>query len=305
MNTIQQELHTLADFVRWGASRFNEMGLFFGHGTDNAIDEAIVLLSHVLHLPPQLPDTLWQARLTIEEKNKILALFDHRMKERIPTPYLIHEAWFAGLRFYVDRRVLIPRSPIAELIENQFSPWVRAEKVNTILDLCTGSGCIAIACALLAFPEAEIDAVDISLQALEVAQKNISNYDLDHRVHAIESDLFTRLQDKRYDLIVCNPPYVSLSELSTIPPEFRHEPILGLEGGEDGLDTVKKLLQEAHRYLTPHGVLIVEVGNSQYTLVERYPNIPFTWLDFTRGGDGVFLLTKEQLLSCLNQDYQD
>jgi len=291
-----QELQTLADFIRWGASRFNEANLFFGHGTDNAIDEATILVTHALHLPTQLPDTLWQARLTAIEKNKILALFEKRLNERVPTPYLINEAWFAGLRFQVNTQVLIPRSPIAELIEHQFAPWVIPEKIDKVLDLCTGSGCIAIATALLAFPEAEIDATDISPPALAIARENIKNYELTERVHAIESDLFTQLQDKQYDLIVCNPPYVSLSELAAIPLEYQHEPRLGLQAGEDGLDIVKRLLREVHHYLTPHGILIVEVGNSQYPLMEMYPDVPFTWLEFARGGEGVFLITQEQLI---------
>ncbi len=291
-----QELQTVVDFVRWGASRFNEANLFFGHGTDNAIDEAIVLVTHALHLPIQLPDTLWQARLTAIEKNKILDLFEKRINERVPTPYLTNEAWFAGLRFQVNTHVLIPRSPIAELIEHQFAPWVIPEQIDKVLDLCTGSGCIAIAMALLAFPEAEIDAADISPPALAVARENIKNYEVTERVHAIESDLFAYLQDKQYDLIVCNPPYVNLSELATIPPEYQHEPRLGLQAGEDGLDIVKRLLHEAHHYLTPHGILIVEVGNSQYSLVEMYPDAPFTWLEFARGGEGVFLITQKQLI---------
>lgn len=293
MNT--EELQTLADFVRWGASQFNQAGLFFGHGTDNAIDDAMILVTHALHLPTQLPDTLWQTRLTAEEKDNILALFAKRMRQRIPTAYLTHEAWFAGLRFYVNSDVLIPRSPLAELIENQLSPWIVPEQIHSVLDLCTGSGCIAIACALLALPEAQFDASDISPKALEVAAKNIQDYDLGDSVNLVESDLFAQLADKKYDLILCNPPYVSSDEMAVIPLEYQHEPQLGLHAEDEGLAIVERILRQAYHHLNPNGVLIVEVGNSQYALIERYPDIHFTWLTFQRGGEGIFLLTKNQL----------
>lgn len=295
MEHITNELHTLGDFIRWGASQFNKAQLFFGHGTDNAIDEAIVLVSHVLHLSPEIPDILWHSRLTIDEKQTVVELFHQRIQQQIPAPYLTQEAWFANLQFYVDKRVLIPRSPIAELIEQRFEPWLDANRVNRMLDLCTGSACIAIASAMLAFPYADIDAVDISPEALEVAQRNIDHYGLGQRVHTVHSDLFDSLAGMHYDLIVCNPPYVDAHELQMMPKEYHHEPRIGLEAGEDGLLLVKQILQQAAQYLTPEGVLIMEVGLSQARLIEQYPEIPFSWLEFQRGGSGIFLLTAKQL----------
>ncbi len=298
MKNIIDELHTLGDFIRWGASQFNKIQLFFGHGTDNAVDEAIVLVSYALHLPPEIPDILWHSRLTRSEKEKVLELFNRRMSERIPAAYITHEAWFAEIRFYVDQRVLIPRSPIAELIEQRFEPFEPLVKVNQIrrmLDLCTGSGCIAIASSMLAFPNAIVDAVDVSHDALEVAQANIKHYRLEQRVHALHSDLFSALAGKQYDLMVCNPPYVDAQELQAMPAEYHHEPKIGLEAGTDGLFFVKQILREATQYLTRDGVLIVEVGASQTKLIEEYPNMPFFWIDFERGGTGVFLLTADQL----------
>lgn len=296
MEHVIDELHTLGDFIRWGTSQFNKAQLFFGHGTDNAIDEAIVLVSHALHLPREIPDILWHTRLTYSEKQQVLELLERRQQHRIPAPYLTHEAWFTNLRFYVDQRVLIPRSPMAELIEQQFEPWVKADDVKRVLDLCTGSGCIAIASAMLAFPNAEIDAVDVSSDVLEVAQQNINNYGLEQRVHTVHSDLFSSLAGIHYDLIVCNPPYADAQELQAMPDEYQHEPRIGLDAGEDGLFFVKKVLREAAQYLTPQGVLIVEVGLSQASLVEQYPDAPFLWLEFQHGGEGIFLITAEQLL---------
>jgi ribosomal protein L3 glutamine methyltransferase len=293
------QLHTIVDFVRWGASRFNEAGLHFGHGCDNAVDEALFLVLHALHLKPGLAPELTQARLTDTEKESILALFQRRIEERLPAPYLTHEAWFGGMSFYVDERVLVPRSPFAELIDRQFSPWVDEEETQTILDLCTGSGCIAIASAL-AFPWAEVDAVDISTDVLDVARINIERHQLQEKVHPIQSDLFDNLKRKRYDLIVSNPPYVDEEDMASLPPEFRREPELGLTAGEDGLDIVLRILCQAPDYLSRHGVLVVEVGNSEAALVDRFPEVPFVWLDFERGGQGVFLLQAETL-----KEYRD
>jgi ribosomal protein L3 glutamine methyltransferase len=294
MDHTIDELNTLADFVRWGTSHFNEAQLFFGHGTDNALDEAILLVLHTLHLPHDFPHNLWNTQLTYSEKRAVFHLLQRRIQERVPAPYLTHEAWFSGLQFYVDARVLIPRSPLGELIERQFSPWIVADKTTRVLDLCTGSGCIAIATAL-ALPDADVDAVDISLDALAVAEQNVENYGLSDRLHLIHSNLFSNLTDQHYDLIVSNPPYVDANELENMPPEYLHEPRLGLEAGEDGLLLAKQILREAVDYLTPTGVLIVEVGASQDALIDLYPEVPFTWLIFERGGEGVFLLTAEQL----------
>jgi ribosomal protein L3 glutamine methyltransferase len=248
----------------------------------------------------ETPDILWHTRLTYLEKRAILELLARRVQERIPAPYLTHKAWFAGLNFYVDQRVLIPRSPIAELIEQRFEPWVTPSQVKRVLDLCTGSGCIAIASAILAFPYAEVDAVDISAGALEVAEKNIESYGLESRVYTVYSDLFSSLAGIHYDLIICNPPYADLEEVQNMPIEYHYEPRVGLEAGRDGLFFVRQILQQAFEYLTPHGVLIVEVGLSQMHLMEQYPMIPFTWLEFQRGGEGVFLLSAEQLSTLIN-----
>ncbi|MEY2700331.1 MAG: ribosomal protein N(5)-glutamine methyltransferase [Pseudomonadota bacterium] len=294
MNSVQDELLTLRDFIRWSASCFNEAGLFFGHGTATALDEAAALVLYALSLEYTLPETYFSARLTRPEKDRIVAMVEERVRSRVPLAYLTHEAWFCGLRFYVDERVLVPRSPIAELIENRFQPWIAPDAVTRVLDLCTGSGCIAIACAY-AFPEAEVHAVDISSDALAVARRNIADHDLEMQVQAVESDLFNALEGQRYDLIVSNPPYVNLDEWQSLPDEFHAEPALGLAAGEDGLDIVRRMLAEVSRYLTPEGILVVEVGSSADMLQAAYPDVPFWWIDFERGGDGVFMLTAAQI----------
>uniref|UniRef100_A0A450UH00 [LSU ribosomal protein L3P]-glutamine N5-methyltransferase n=1 Tax=Candidatus Kentrum eta TaxID=2126337 RepID=A0A450UH00_9GAMM len=302
-----EELSTGWDFVRWGASRFNEAGVFFGHGTDNAVDEALVLVRHALYLPPDIPGELLQGRLTKEEKNAILTLFSRRVDERIPAPYLTREAWFAGLRLYVDERVLIPRSPMAEWIERGFAPWINQDVDSEgsgripgrILDLGTGSGCLAIALAL-AFPESRVDAVDISRDALEIARYNIRDYGLESRVCTMESDLFSALGatlaiEGLYDLIVSNPPYVDADELAAMPAEYHHEPLMGLSGGDDGLTTISAILREAGRFLAPGGILVVEVGSSRPALERAFPDAPLIWLDLASGGENVFLIPAEEL----------
>ncbi len=288
------DLQTLRDFIRWGASLFNANRLFFGHGTDNALDEAAALVLHALHLPFDLPDFYLAARLTQEEKQTVVELIYRRVESRKPAAYLIREAVFCGLSFYVDERVLVPRSPIGELIEQQFSPWLDNLSVDRVLDLCTGSGCIAIACAH-AFPEAQVDAVELSPEALAVAGINVERHQLEGRVQLIESDLFDQLPQNRYQLIVSNPPYVSQSEWQGLPAEYKAEPKMGLESGEDGLDCVARILRQAGDYLAEDGILVVEVGNSAGALRERYPEVPFLWLEFNRGGEGVFLLTASQV----------
>ncbi len=296
MMTPPAELKTIRDFIRYAVTRFNEAMLYFGHGTDNAWDEAIALILHTLHLPHQIDPMILDAHLIQSERELLFNLIEQRVTKRIPVPYLTHEAWFAGLSFYVDERVLIPRSPLAELIENQCHPWVESDAVHDILDLCTGSGCIAIAGAK-AFPAAHVDASDISAEALAVAHINVLRHQVEDQVTLYESDLFAALPKKQYDLIISNPPYVNAEEMSTLPPEYLHEPEAALAAGQQGLDSVIQILQHAADYLKPMGVLIVEVGNSEATLAEHFPDVPFTWLSFKRGGDGggVFMLTAEQL----------
>jgi len=287
-------LISIRDFIRWGASRFDEAGLYFGHGTDNALDEAAALVLYALHMPYDLPAVWFDSRLTQEEKDRVLGLIRRRIDERIPLPYLTGESWFAGLRFVVNPHVLIPRSPIAELIEGSFEPWIDSAPVRHVLDLCCGSGCIGIASAVY-LPETHVDLVDISDQALAVAEENILEHNLKDRVRLIKSDLFSSLAGEEYDVIVTNPPYVGRFERMQLPEEYAHEPVIALEAEDEGLSIVTRILREAGGYLTPGGILVVEVGYSAELLMQRYPDIPFTWIDFERGGEGVFIFTAEEL----------
>lgn len=288
------EMRSIRDFVRLAASRFQEHGLFFGHGTDNAVDEALYMVLSALHLPHEQVDAWLDARLTKSEREHLAHLLAQRIETRKPAAYLLNQAWFADLAFYVDERVLVPRSPLAELIEREFAPWVEPDRVRKVLDLCTGSGCVAIACAF-AFPEARIDAVDISADALEVAARNVDEYDLAEQVRLVRSDLFNSLQPLRYDLIVTNPPYVSREQIESMPEEFQHEPLLGLESGEDGMDIVLRILARAEKHLAAGGVLVGEVGINQQVLEDAVPGLPLTWVDLESGGEGVFVVAAETL----------
>jgi len=290
---VSEQLHTIGDYVRFGASQFNQAELYFGHGTINAWDEAITLIMHQLSLPSDMVDELMQCRLVTQEKQAILALFERRITEGLPAAYLTNQAMFCGLPFYVDERVLVPRSPIGELIGNKFEGLVDSAP-QQILDLCTGSGCIAIACAIN-FPEADVDAADLSVDALNVAQMNIEGHGLVEQVIPIYSDVFSGVEGQSYDLIVTNPPYVDQEDVDALPQEFLHEPKMGLGSGFDGLDITRRILSEAATHLNDNGVLICEVGNSQVHLTAAFPNVPFQWLTFERGGHGVFRITKAQL----------
>lgn len=289
-------LQTLRDWLRYGACQMQQAQLFFGHGTDNAWDEMAALITATIHLPFERLEWALDTHLTTDEQKQIAHLLEQRIKKRIPLPYLTHQAWFAGLEFYVDERVLIPRSPIAELIQKQFSPWIAASQVQRILDIGTGSGCIAIACAY-AFPDAEVDAIDCSKDALIVAAKNVEKHEVDAQVSLLESDLWHALSSQRYDVIVANPPYVSAAEMAALPAEYHHEPKLALASGAEGLDCADKILQHAAQFLTPHGILFLEVGASQTALQARYPNAPFVWLDFEHGEDGVLVCERQALES--------
>ncbi len=284
------ELHTVRDFIRYAVSRFNAAQLFFGHGSDNAWDEAVYLTLHTLHLPLDRLEPFLDARLLAHEREALLDIYNRRCQERLPAAYLTHEAWLGEHRFYVDDRVIVPRSFIAELLDEQLAPWVENPyEVVSALDLCTGSGCLAILAAL-AFPEAEVDAVDLSPDALTVAERNVADYHLGDRVQLIQSDAFAKLKGKRYDLIISNPPYVDADSVAALPPEYLHEPELALGSGEDGLDFTRIILREAKKHLTENGILIVEIGHNRDDLEAAYPTLPFTWLDTAAGDEFVFLL---------------
>ncbi|ARU94747.1 50S ribosomal protein L3 N(5)-glutamine methyltransferase [Tatumella citrea] len=291
------ELHTIQDMLRWAVSRFSAADIWYGHGTDNPWDEAVQLVLPTLYLPPEIPEDMYTARLTSSEKKRIVERVIRRVNDRVPVAYLTHKAWFCGHEFYVDERVLVPRSPIGELINHRFTGLINTQP-ERILDMCTGSGCIAIACAY-EFPEAEVDAVDISADALAVTEQNIEAHGLMHQVTPLRSDLFRDLAAIKYDLIVTNPPYVDAEDMDDLPDEYRHEPELGLAAGSDGLVLVQRILANAADFLTDDGVLICEVGNSMVHMIEQYPEVPFTWLEFENGGDGVFMLDRQQLIEAM------
>jgi ribosomal protein L3 glutamine methyltransferase len=288
-------IQTVEQLLHWGAGYLQHADVYFGHGTDNAWDESVALVLYGLGVKSHGSQELLQQILAASTVNRIKDLFHTRVIERIPAPYLTHQAWFCGESYYVDQRVIVPRSPIAELIESGFSPWLDNAPVMKILDLCCGCGCIGIATAK-AFPEARVDLVDISEDALAVALVNIDRHGVGSRVTCVQSDLFESLSQASYDLIVSNPPYVDAADLASMPREFEHEPGLALSAGTDGLDLVTRILRRAREFLGATGLLVVEVGNSERALVQSYPDVPFTWAEFDRGGHGVFVLEAEQLV---------
>mgnify|MGYP000983557752 FL=1 len=291
---VAHELHSIQDFLRWTYSVFNRADIYYGQGYDNAWDESLQLVLGGLQLPLDLPTELFQSRLTPSEKETLVQLVLARIQQRVPVAYLTNSAWFCGHEFYVDERTIIPRSPISALIQDRFEGLLDAVP-QRILDLCTGSGCIAIACAY-AFPEAEVDAVDLSFDALNVAEINIERHQLAHRVFPIQSDLFANIAGQKYDLIVTNPPYVDEEDLAEMPEEFHFEPEPALGSGMDGLDITKQILKLAPNYLTENGLLVCEVGNSMVSLIEQYPEVPFEWVELKNGGLGVFALRYKELV---------
>jgi ribosomal protein L3 glutamine methyltransferase len=292
---LSEELLTIRDWLRFAVSRFEEAGIFFGHGTDNAYDEAVWLIMSALHLPHDTLNNFLDSRLLESERKHLAHLLERRVEQRVPTAYLVREAWLKGFKFYVDERVIVPRSFIAELLEDGLSPWIDyPEMVESAADICTGSGCLGVLLAH-AFPNANIDVVDISADALAVANINIANYQLQDQVQAIKSDMFSALQGKTYDLIISNPPYVNAPAMAQLPEEYRNEPQIALGSGTDGLEHTHTLLREAGKHLNDGGLLIVEIGHNRDALHAAYPDLPFTWLEVESGNEFVFMLSKEQL----------
>jgi ribosomal protein L3 glutamine methyltransferase len=289
-------LQTVRDCLRFAVSRFNEAELFFGHGSENAYDEAAYLILHTLNLPLDRLEPFLDAKLTHSEIYEVLDVIERRTEQRIPAAYLTNQAWLGDLSFYVDERVIVPRSFIAELLRDQLSPWISdAEHVHNVLDMCTGSGCLAILSAH-AFPNAHVDAVDLSADALDVAQYNVTDYGLEDRVSLIESDLFAKLKGKKYDLIISNPPYVDAPSVAALPQEYKYEPKLALGSGADGLDATRAILEHAARHLTDKGILVVEIGHNRDALEAAFPNLPFTWLEVSAGDEFVFMLHRNDLV---------
>ena len=290
------ELLTLRDWLRYAVSTFTEAGLTFGHGSENAYDEAAYLVLHTLHLPLDTLDPFLDANLTAQEKATLLDILQRRVEDKVPAAYLTHEAWLGEFKFYVDERVIVPRSFIAELLRERLFPWVAdADNTTAVLDLCTGSGCLAILAAH-AFPNAQVDAVDLSPEALQVAQRNVADYHLQEQVHLLQSDLFAQLKGRQYDIIISNPPYVDAESVSALPAEYLHEPKLALGSGTDGLDATREILKQAASHLTEHGILIVEIGHNRDVLEAAYPELPFTWLEVSAGDEFVFLLHRNDLI---------
>jgi ribosomal protein L3 glutamine methyltransferase len=291
-----QNLHTVRDHLRFAVSRFNQAQLFFGHGSNDAYDEAAYLILHTLHLPLDRLEPFLDARLTDSERAGVLNIIQQRVENRIPAAYLTHQAILGDFSFYVDERVIVPRSFIAELLLEQLSPWITdPEEIGNVLDLCTGSGCLAILAAH-AFPYASVDAADLSTAALAVAGRNVADYHLQDRVRLIESDLFGKLDVKKYDLIISNPPYVDAESVAALPQEYLHEPKMSLGSGLDGLDATRIILAQAAQHLNPNGILIVEIGHNRDVLEAAYPDLPFTWLDVSAGDQFVFMLHKNDLV---------
>lgn len=294
---VPAELETLRDWLRYAVSRFNQAGLAFGHGTANAYDEAVYLLLHALHLPLDRLEPFLDARLSASERNEVAALLTRRIDDRVPAAYLTHEAWLGDFRFHVDERVIIPRSYIAELLADGLSPYVADRTmIKSALDLCTGSGCLAVLLAH-AFDEADVDAVDISADALAVAQRNVSDYGLAGRINLIRSDLFDNLPAKSYDLIISNPPYVTAVAMEALPAEYRHEPVLALAGGDDGLDAVRTILRKAPQFMSRDGLLVVEIGQGRDAAEAAFPHMPFVWLSTASSEDAVFLLSRDEIVN--------
>jgi ribosomal protein L3 glutamine methyltransferase len=285
---------TVAGLIRFGAAEFERSGLAFGHGTGDSVDDAAALVFHVLDLDHAQAETAYARKPSPRDVERVLAIFAERIERRVPAAYLMRRMWFAGLEFEVDERVIVPRSPFAELINAGFRPWIEPGRVHRILDIGTGSGCIAIACAV-AFPQAQVDAVDVSPQALEVAGRNVARHQVGDRLRLLQGSVFEPLGAQRYDLIVSNPPYVSDAEMQALPDEYLHEPDLALRAGSDGLDVVRRILAGARQHLAPGGVLFVEVGDSDERLQQAFPRLPFTWLEFEHGGGGVFMLRDSEL----------
>jgi ribosomal protein L3 glutamine methyltransferase len=291
------ELLTIRDLIRYGVSRLNAGQVSFGHGSDNAWDEAVYLVLHTLHLPLDMLDPFLDAHILPEEREQVLAVLDRRVSERMPAPYLTNEAWLCGRRFYVDNRVIVPRSPIAELLDDSLSPWIAdPETVEYVLDMCTGSGCLAVLAAL-AFPFAHVDGADISTGALEVAMHNVGAYNLHDRVSLHGSDLFQKLAPRQYDVIICNPPYVNAGSMDALPQEYRHEPHMALAGGDDGMDLVRRILTDAPAYMSRQGMLVLEIGHERAHFEAAFPDLDPVWLDSSEASDQILLLTREQLSS--------